>query len=56
MQQVVPNTITFAVVVGPVGYLLGFFLKPRQCVLEKGLWQEPGISTESFFYKESGNS
>jgi multiple sugar transport system permease protein len=26
MQQIVPNTITFAVVVGPVGYLLGFFL------------------------------
>ncbi len=26
MQQIIPNTITFAVVVGPVGYLLGFFL------------------------------
>ncbi len=26
MQQIVPNTITFAVVVGPFGYLLGFFL------------------------------
>jgi multiple sugar transport system permease protein len=26
MQQIVPNTITFAIIVGPVGYLLGFFL------------------------------
>ena len=26
MQQIVPNTITFAVIVGPAGYLLGFFL------------------------------
>jgi multiple sugar transport system permease protein len=26
MQQIIPNTITFSVVVGPIGYLLGFFL------------------------------
>ena len=26
MQNVIPNTIQFAVFVGPIGYLLGFFL------------------------------
>lgn len=26
MQQVIPNTVKFALIVGPVGYLLGFFL------------------------------
>jgi multiple sugar transport system permease protein len=26
MQQIVPNTLTFAMFVGPLGYLLGFFL------------------------------
>ena len=26
MQQIIPNTVTFAIVVGPIGYLLGFLL------------------------------
>ncbi|WP_162150621.1 carbohydrate ABC transporter permease [Acholeplasma equifetale] len=26
MQKVIPNTIQFAIIVGPVGYMLGFFL------------------------------
>ncbi len=26
MQNVIPNTVTFALIVGPVGYMLGFFL------------------------------
>jgi multiple sugar transport system permease protein len=26
MQQIIPNTITFAIFVGPIGYMLGFFL------------------------------
>lgn len=26
MQQIIPNTITFAVIVGPIGYFLGFLL------------------------------
>ncbi|WP_026390236.1 carbohydrate ABC transporter permease [Haploplasma axanthum] len=26
MQQVIPNTVKFAIIVGPIGYMLGFFL------------------------------